>query len=118
VDYNTEYTKNDVDVPVIYYGDPITDRKSKFQAHIAAVHSIEEVNAVVSDLMRDKRIATAAHNIYAYRFLQDDTMHENRNDDGETGAGDRLLYVYHGKTKLCKCGSGGDTVVWWDIVGN
>jgi len=85
--------QNNDDIPVIYHGEPTTDRKSKFQAHMALVHSLDEVNVVLAELYKDKKIATATHNIYAYRFTLDGVMHENRNDDGETGAGDKLLYT-------------------------
>ena len=33
-----------VDVPPIYDGEPMTDRKSKFQAHLAPVSNKEQVN--------------------------------------------------------------------------
>lgn len=41
---------------------------------MAIVHSLEEVKAVVAELLRDKKIAAAAHNIVAYRFSQDGVM--------------------------------------------
>jgi Uncharacterized protein family UPF0029 len=65
----------------------------KFQAHLAIVHSVEDAQAVIAELMRDKKIATATHNISSYRIVDErETKHENRDDDGETGAGDKLLY--------------------------
>jgi hypothetical protein len=47
----------------ITHGEPITDRKSKFQAHLAVVHSLEEVDAVMAQLMENKKIAIATHSI-------------------------------------------------------
>eukprot|EP01113_Clastostelium_recurvatum_P043047 TRINITY_DN7059_c1_g1_i4.p1 TRINITY_DN7059_c1_g1~~TRINITY_DN7059_c1_g1_i4.p1 ORF type:complete len:387 (+),score=83.17 TRINITY_DN7059_c1_g1_i4:106-1161(+) len=85
-------------IPFIYHGEAVTDRKSKFQAHLAEVHSLEEVRAVIGELLKDKKIATATHpTIYAFRFRDDDpsssTLETHRDDDGETGAGDKLLYL-------------------------
>jgi len=48
----------------ITHGDPITDRKSKFQAHFAEVHSMEDVESVLSQLKEDKKIANATHSIF------------------------------------------------------
>jgi len=84
----------DPTVPTIHHGAPVTDRKSKFQAHIAAVHSVEEAEGVMAELLRDKRIANATHNTSSYRILgPNGVKYENRDDDGETGAGDKLLYM-------------------------
>eukprot|EP00741_Cyanophora_paradoxa_P025356 tig00000367_g24475.t1 len=78
--------------PPIHTGDPITDRKSKFVAHVAAVHSDDEVRAVIAKLYEDKKIANATHNIAAWRFrVGESQWEEARDDDGETGAGDKLL---------------------------
>ena len=38
------YVNISVDVPSIYDGEPMTDRKSKFQAHLAPVTNKEQVN--------------------------------------------------------------------------
>eukprot|EP00026_Physarum_polycephalum_P011124 Phypoly_transcript_11324.p1 GENE.Phypoly_transcript_11324~~Phypoly_transcript_11324.p1 ORF type:complete len:367 (+),score=55.34 Phypoly_transcript_11324:83-1183(+) len=85
---------SDPTVPTIHHGTPVTDRKSKFQAHIAVVHSVAEAERVITELLKDKRIANATHNISAYRILgPNDVKYENRDDDGETGAGDKLLYM-------------------------
>jgi hypothetical protein len=82
-----QYSPN---VPTIYHGAPITDKKSecvqynqfytyclnigKFQAHFAGVRSLEEVNLVILELMKDKKIASATHNIRAYRVQVDGVM--------------------------------------------
>lgn len=73
--------------PKIYHGVPVTDRKSilihyyylhlinfnyfigKFQAHMAVVHSVEEADMVVAELLKDKKIANATHNISCYRIM-------------------------------------------------
>eukprot|EP01132_Coremiostelium_polycephalum_P002102 gene2102-2590_t len=55
-------------VPIIYTGQSVTDRKSKFQAHLAIVNSERDVELVLDQLMTNKKIADATHNMYAYRF--------------------------------------------------
>lgn len=75
-------------------GDPVTDRKSKFVAHLVHVDSVDEVDVAMTDLLRDKKVANATHNIAAYRIVEPDgRLVAFRDDDGETGAGDKLLYM-------------------------
>ncbi|RNF03055.1 hypothetical protein TraAM80_06061 [Trypanosoma rangeli] len=73
----------------------ITDRKSKFVAHMARVDSEEAVRAVVMHLRFQKHIAEATHpTIYAYRFTDSAGMlHQGSDDDGETGAAARILFL-------------------------
>ena len=40
---------------------------------------------------RDTRVARATHNIYAYRIMSGGGVFEHYEDDGEYGAGGRLL---------------------------
>lgn len=79
----------------IVHGDPLTDRRSAFQAHAARVTCIEEVNQVVETLKANKKIATATHNIVAYRIITqpNDLLLQDCDDDGETHAGSRLLHL-------------------------
>jgi len=72
---------------------PFTDRKSKFQAFVAQVYSVEDVTNVLKQLKSNKKIATATHNMYAYRIGQGTKIIEDREDDGEGGGGDKILYV-------------------------
>ena len=85
--------------PLIVHGEPLTDRKSTFQAHAAEVQTTDDVSdiihcpssvydighghlnhlhqivavcllqveAVLAELKTSKKIATATHNILAYR---------------------------------------------------
>ena len=47
-----------------------------------------------STLMQDKKIANATHNMVAYRFEKESgDLEEHRDDDGEGGAGDKMLFV-------------------------
>ncbi|KAA0194448.1 hypothetical protein HAZT_HAZT002757 [Hyalella azteca] len=49
---------------------------------------------VLSRLKQNRKIATATHNIYAYRIvLPDAVMAQDCEDDGETKAGSRMLHL-------------------------
>lgn len=52
----------------IAHGEPFIDRKSVFQAHCATVTSVEEVSQMCAQLRQNRKIATATHNIMAYRI--------------------------------------------------
>ncbi|KXS17428.1 UPF0029-domain-containing protein, partial [Gonapodya prolifera JEL478] len=64
-----------------------SDRKSVFVAHITAIHTPSDFQSFVSDLLTDRRIARATHNISAYRIV----VMQDCDDDGETAAGGRLM---------------------------
>uniref|UniRef100_A0A8C5MST1 Impact N-terminal domain-containing protein n=1 Tax=Leptobrachium leishanense TaxID=445787 RepID=A0A8C5MST1_9ANUR len=83
------------DVPTILHGEPISDRRSTFQAHLAPVVSPLQVKAVLNKLYENKKIAAATHNIYAYRIhsKKTNTFIQDCEDDGETAAGKRLLHL-------------------------
>lgn len=81
--------------PVIHHGEPLTDRKSTFQAHAAEVTIVEQVSIVLRELKSNRKIATATHNIVAYR-IHDTDRHvfvQDCDDDGESAAGSRLLHL-------------------------
>ena len=62
-----------------------------FQAHVATVRCIEQVNWAISQLLRDKKIARATHNMIAYSFVDERGVHVSDNDDdGEGGSGVKL----------------------------
>ncbi|XP_071441156.1 protein IMPACT-like isoform X2 [Hetaerina americana] len=84
-----------MEIPLITHGDIITDRKSVFQGHVAAVVTVDQVRLVLSQLYENKKIANATHNIYAYRIYKGDTKTflQDCEDDGETHAGGRLLHL-------------------------
>lgn len=90
---------------VIYHGEPITDRKSTFQAHVCSVMSRNDVTLALQQLLRDKKIQRAHHpSMRAFRILQPqlpsaDSAGERKggtilladnDDDGEAGAGSKL----------------------------
>ncbi|KAJ2829631.1 hypothetical protein FBU31_002658 [Coemansia sp. 'formosensis'] len=77
--------------PDIFTGIALEMKKSVFVAHVARVCSGEDVQAVRDELMRDKKIAQATHNILAYRIrLDNGSICQDNDDDGETAAGKRL----------------------------
>nr|XP_061834155.1 protein IMPACT-B-like [Nerophis lumbriciformis] len=86
---------NDEEVPQIKHGVCITDRRSTFQPHLAAVVTPRQVKGVLERLYENKKIASATHNIYAYRIYCEDkhSFLQDCEDDGETAAGGRLLHL-------------------------
>ncbi|XP_065441452.1 protein IMPACT isoform X16 [Chrysemys picta bellii] len=88
-------SQEDEELPPINHGNPISDRRSTFQAHLAPVVSPKQVKMVLAKLYENKKIASATHNIYAYRIYCEDkqTYLQDCEDDGETAAGGRLLHL-------------------------
>ncbi|EPY30863.1 hypothetical protein STCU_01033 [Strigomonas culicis] len=74
---------------------PITDRKSKFVAHLAPVECLADVREVMRHLRSIKSIAIAAHpTIWAYRFTDaDGVLHQDCEDDGESGASVKMAFL-------------------------
>lgn len=77
----------------VFTGPPLVDRKSVFQAHLARVNSIADVNKVKETLLQNKKVASATHNISAYRIAGSSSVAQDCDDDGETAAGSRLLHL-------------------------
>jgi len=80
---------------LIVHGPPVTERRSVFQAHCCPVTSLAEVEIFRSIVLSDKKVGAATHNIFAYRFVVDNSgnrplWHHDNDDDGETAAGSRL----------------------------
>ncbi|XP_053094212.1 protein IMPACT isoform X2 [Pangasianodon hypophthalmus] len=86
---------SDEELPKIKHGEAITDRRSTFQPHLALVVTPKQVQRVLDKLYENKKIASATHNIYAYRIYCEDknTFLQDCEDDGETAAGGRLLHL-------------------------
>lgn len=61
----------------------ITDRGSKYSVSGGKCHSIDDANAFIKTLCRNKKFQKATHNTWA--FVQGDEQFKN--DDGEAGAG-------------------------------
>ncbi|KAL2090255.1 hypothetical protein ACEWY4_014943 [Coilia grayii] len=85
----------DEELPEIKHGEAITDRRSTFQPHLAMVVTPKQVRLVLDKLYENKKIASATHNIYAYRIHCENkhTFLQDCEDDGETAAGGRLLHL-------------------------
>ncbi|GFS90382.1 protein IMPACT [Nephila pilipes] len=82
------------ELPTVYHGEIITDRKSVFQGHAAAVLSVEQAKNVLIELKKNKKIATATHNIMAYRITHDTKYAiQDCDDDGESRGGSTLLHL-------------------------
>ncbi|XP_072246026.1 protein IMPACT isoform X2 [Leuresthes tenuis] len=86
---------NDEEIPPIKHGNAITDRRSTFQPHLAPVVTPRQVKMVLEKLCENKKIASATHNISAYRIYCEDkhSFLQDCDDDGETAAGGRLLHL-------------------------
>ena len=74
----------------IHHGEPLVDRKSVFVGHVAAVSSMADVHSFREQVLSDKKVARATHNISAYRFTDAATSHHDFDDDGESAAGGRM----------------------------
>lgn len=80
----------------IWHGDPVTDKKSVFQAHAANVHSMNDIPNLLSLLSEGRKGASATHLTWACRFTDGHTnmtTREEMDDDGEKGAGKIVLSV-------------------------
>ncbi|XP_060166583.1 protein IMPACT isoform X1 [Globicephala melas] len=70
LDFDVSENRTEIEeLPPIDHGIPITDRRSTFQAHLAPVVCPKQVKMVLAKLYENKKIASATHNIYAYRVL-------------------------------------------------
>ena len=81
----------------VVHAKQITDEGSIFQGHASRLSNNISVSDVLANLLRDHRIAKAHHNIYAFRTGQGPTLKESCNDDGEHGAGNKLLEMLREK---------------------
>lgn len=73
----------------IFEGDKVTDRKSKFISFCGKATTKEEAHRFVAALKhRVRKISSATHIMMAYQLSSGEAF---RDDDGEGGAGDRLL---------------------------
>ncbi|KAI5476071.1 ribosomal protein S5 domain 2-type protein [Pseudohyphozyma bogoriensis] len=83
-----------VKCPVIVSSEPLVDRKSVFVGHVAQVTCAEEIKLVMAELLSDRKIARATHNISAYRInTPEGTLLHDNDDDGESAAGGRLAHL-------------------------
>ena len=87
IDPNTHLNS---DITVVH-----TDHKSEngstVMAHAASITSQQDISAVLANLFQDRLIASADHNMYAYRIGRSSNLKESFFDDKEHGAGSSLL---------------------------
>jgi len=75
-------------------GEPLTDRRSTFQAHLVELTDPDRVSSALDALCTDRKIRVATHNIFAYRIaLSTGGYASDSDDDGEAAAGGRLLHL-------------------------
>lgn len=79
----------------IYHGAPFRPPKSgaseTLVAHVASVESMDHVNWVLAELLGDKKVAKATHNMIAYKFEDaNGRLVSDNDDDGEKGSGAKL----------------------------
>lgn len=81
----------------LFVTDPIVDRKSEFVGYAATLSSPDDVPVILSHILKDKRVARAAHptiNAWVCRTQPDSSIvHRDCDDDGETAAGGRLAHL-------------------------
>ena len=77
---------------------PQSYEDSSFQGHKISVETQDDIIPALHTIWSDIRVAIATHNIYAYRIKGvGSKVVEHYEDDGEWGAGRRLLTVLQEK---------------------
>ena len=79
----------------IFDGEPVTDRRSTFQAFLAVgVDSLAKAHWALRTILARNKCGRATHNMRAYRFTDADGVRRADNDsDGEDGAGEKMAYL-------------------------
>ena len=86
----------------IAHSSQLSEQGSTFQSHAAYLKQGDSVAGVLASLYSNRSIAKAEHNMYAYRLKEGDSVKESCSDDGEHGAGNRLLRLLreHNETDI------------------
>lgn len=72
----------------------IEDRGSKFIGFAREVHSVDEAKHFLGQLLTDRKIQRAAHNMTTWRIKgENGVQYQDCDDDGETAAGSRMLHL-------------------------
>jgi putative IMPACT (imprinted ancient) family translation regulator len=98
-DIDPTHLENDIDIKHTPHS---TVNGSTFMGHCAQINSKDDVPAMMATLLQDRSLASATHNIYAYRIATRTGFHEGQKDDGEHGASFKLLQLLRQK-KLQNC---------------
>lgn len=70
---------------------PTTSNGSTFQGSSVNITSTDEIIPAIHAITKDTRSARGTHNMYAYRIKHGDNITEHFEDNGEYGAGRRIL---------------------------
>ncbi len=93
-DINTDTTGKAIDLRKLIHHSPAQQHKgSTFQGHSLNIKSQDDIVPALHSLYADSRVARATHNIYAYVIKTGHGYFEHYEDDGEWGAGAKLLKV-------------------------
>ena len=72
---------------------PITEKGSFFRGSKITIATTDDIIPGLHAIYRDTRVASATHNIYAYRLATSNGILEHYEDDGEFGAGHHVLQL-------------------------
>ena len=70
---------------------PIVHEGNSFQGSAIRIKSPDDIIPGLHAIYADSRVARATHNIYAYRLVTQESTVEHFEDDGEFGAGRRIM---------------------------
>lgn len=88
---NAKYQREIIHTPPFH--PPKSGPSENMIAHVCKVTCMEHVQWALSELLfNDKKVAKATHNMFAYRFTNDElgTHVSDNDDDGEKGSGSKL----------------------------
>lgn len=77
----------------INHGEHLNEGGSTFQAHCIEISKTDEVPVVMANLMQNKALANATHNMFAYRIRSGLYSREGIHDDGEHGGARKIMEV-------------------------
>jgi len=75
----------------IQYHHIITDRGSKYSVTAGHVKTTDDVKKFIKRVKSNKKYAKASHNTWAVRLSDNGSITDQKNDDGEAGAGMVIL---------------------------
>ena len=88
---NTKYQRQIIHTPP--FRPPKSGPSENMIAHVCTVTCMEHIQWALAELLlNDKKIAKASHNMFAYRFINEEngTLVSDNDDDGEKGSGSKL----------------------------
>ncbi len=96
----TEDDVNDSKQIELVHSESLVDQGSTFQGHAAEITEPSQSKAVLLKAFQNKCVASATHNIYAYRVATNNgTIREYSEDDGEHNAGN-LYFIQQKHHKM------------------